>query len=106
MLKYYISKLRANNEAIIAEDLKLRELNKKISLLEGDLGRIRGSRSSMPTKKAVKVNIEVLKEGVYDLAFSYIIHGVNGSPVMIFELFRNQKRWKLYATACAPGLVA
>ncbi|MFH1228160.1 MAG: mucoidy inhibitor MuiA family protein [Planctomycetota bacterium] len=77
MLKYYIEKIRVNNGAMQSKELELRELMKRISLTDGELSRIRGSQSSMPQKKSVRVNIEVLKEGSYDLMLGYINYGVS-----------------------------
>ena len=77
MLKYYLDKLAANANAVQSEELKHREIDKKIILAKDELSKSGiGAQTILPHKKLVKINLEVLKDGSYDLELSYINYGV------------------------------
>jgi len=77
MLKYYTGKLRANADAAMKEDLNRRDINKKMALVSNELSKLGIYQNTIPQKKSVKIGLEVLKDGAYELALSYINFGVN-----------------------------
>lgn len=95
MLKYYIDKLRANAEAIQSTELKQREARKKIEFVHNELSRIGANRQEMPQKKSVKVNLEVLKDGAYNLALAYINYGVNWQASHDLRIFYETKEMEI-----------
>ncbi|MBI5778610.1 MAG: mucoidy inhibitor MuiA family protein [Planctomycetes bacterium] len=97
MLKYYTGKLRTNTEATMKEDLNRRETNKKIALVSNELSKLGIYQNTIPQKKSVKVNIEVLKDGDYGLALSYINFGVNWQASYDIRVFTEAKEMELIA---------
>ncbi|MEW6026887.1 MAG: mucoidy inhibitor MuiA family protein [Planctomycetota bacterium] len=97
MLKYYTSKLRANTDAMMKEDLNRRETNKKMVIVNNELSKLGIYQNTIPQKKSVKVNIEVLKDGDYGLALSYINFGVNWQASYDIRVFTEAKEMEMIA---------
>ena len=97
MLKYYTSKLRANTEATMKEDLNRRETNKKMALVSNELSKLGIYQNTIPQKKSVKVGLEVLKDGAYEMSLSYINFGVNWQASYDIRVFTEAKEMELIA---------
>lgn len=97
MLKYYTTKLRANTEAIMKEELNRRDINKKTALVSNELSKLGIYQNTIPQKKSVKVGLEVLKDGAYELSLSYINFGVNWQASYDIRVFTEAKEMELIA---------
>ena len=97
MLQYYTGKLRANTEAGMKEELNRRDINKKMALISNELSKLGIYQNTIPQKKSVKVNIEVLKDGAYELALSYINFGVNWQASYDIRVFTEAKEMEVIA---------
>lgn len=97
MLKYYLGKLHTNAEVIQSEELKRRDTEKKMALIREELSKLGISQNSIPHKKSVKVNIEVLKDGAYELTLAYINYGVNWRPSYDIRILSENKEMEITA---------
>ncbi|MEK7309841.1 MAG: mucoidy inhibitor MuiA family protein [Planctomycetota bacterium] len=97
MLKYYTSKLRANSESNMKEELNRRDINKKMALVSNELSKLGIYQNTIPQKKSVKVGLEVLKDGAYELSLSYINFGVNWQASYDIRVFTEAKEMELIA---------
>lgn len=97
MLKYYTGKLRANADAAMKEDLNRRDINKKMALVSNELSKLGIYQNTILQKKSVKIGLEVLKDGAYELALSYINFGVNWQASYDIRVFTEAKEMELIA---------
>lgn len=78
-LKFLDTKLRDNYEQIIDTELEIRELYKKIDVLNRQLGQISGPDRKL--KRSIIVELEVLKAGNFDLSVAYLVKGASWQPL-------------------------
>jgi len=95
MLKFYISKLRGNAEAIQGEELKRRDIEKKAAFVREELNRLGASQTAVAQKKSVKVSIEVLKDGSYQLTLAYINYGTAWQASYDIRVFPETKEMEI-----------
>jgi uncharacterized protein (TIGR02231 family) len=97
MLTYYTNKLTAISEAINKEELKRRDIDKKIRFIQDELSKLGVYQHNVPRKKSVKISIEVLKDGSYDIGLSYIIYGVHWQPSYDVRVLADKKEMDIIA---------
>lgn len=80
LLTFIMGKLETNAESIRSEEIKKRDLTKKISLTQENLSKLGPRTSAIPRKKQVKATLEVSKQGKYKIGIAYINFGVKWKP--------------------------
>lgn len=79
MLKFLDTKLRENYTQVVDTELKIREIGKKIDVLNRELAQISGHYKKL--KRSILVEVEVLKSGNLDLSVSYLVRGAYWQPI-------------------------
>ncbi len=79
ILKFMDSRLRDNYSQVMDTELKIREIDKKIDVLNRELSQVVGPLSKM--KRSIIAEIEVLKPGNLNLDVSYIANGASWYPI-------------------------
>lgn len=79
MLKFLGTKLRENYSQVVDAGLKIREIEKKIDVLNRELAQISGQHKKL--KRSIEVDLEVLKPGNLDLNVSYLVRGASWQPL-------------------------
>ena len=79
ILKFLDVKLKDNYAQVIDMELKIREIEKKIDVLNRELAQISGYQRKL--KRSIVVDIEVLKLGNLDLKVSYLVRGASWEPL-------------------------
>ncbi len=80
MLKYLNKKYRENLNSMHDEKIKLRELDKKIQFIKGEMSKLNITQSAIPRKKMIKVTLETASAGNYAMDVSYINYGIKWEP--------------------------
>lgn len=79
MLKFLDTKLRENYTQVVDTELKIREIGKKIDVLNRELAQISGHYKKL--KRSILVEVEVLKSGNLDLSVFYLVRGASWQPI-------------------------
>lgn len=79
VLKFMDTKLRDNYSQVMVAELKMREIDKKIDVLNRELSQFVGPLSKV--KRSIVAEIEVLKPGNLNLDVSYIASGASWYPI-------------------------
>ena len=78
-LKFLDGKLKENYALVMEAELKIRDLNKKIDVLNRELSQISGPSKKL--KRSIVVDLEVLKSATFDLKISYLVSGAFWQPI-------------------------
>lgn len=78
-LKFLDVKLRDNYTNIMDSELKERELNKKLDVLNRELAQISGPNRKL--KRSIEVELEVIEPGALGLRVSYLVRGAQWQPI-------------------------
>jgi len=79
ILKFLDDKLKDNFSRVIDADLKIREIQKKIDVLNRELAQVSGPNKKM--KRSIVVDLEILKSGSFNLDISYLVRGASWQPI-------------------------
>ena len=99
MLSFLTKKLQANNKSIQSEEIKLRDINKKIGVVQSELNKLGVGYQSVPQKKSIKVSIEVIKAGSYILEVSYLNYNATWSPSYDLRIMLENKQMEIIGYA-------
>ncbi len=80
MLKYLNRKYQENLNSMHDEKIRLRNLDKKIQFINGEMSKLNITQSAIPKKKMIKVTLETASAGNYAMDVSYINYGIQWEP--------------------------
>lgn len=78
-LKFLDTKLKDNYLQVMDTELKMRDILKKIDVLNRELAQTQGPARKL--KRSIVVELEVLKPGNLDLSISYLVRGASWKPI-------------------------
>lgn len=78
-LKFLDTRLKENYLAVMENELKERDLNKKLEVLRKELAEVAGPNRKL--KRSIVVDLEVIKPGSLDLKISYLVRGAYWQPI-------------------------
>jgi uncharacterized protein (TIGR02231 family) len=92
MLKYLNRKYQENLNSMHDEKIKLRDIDKKIQFIKGEMSKLNITHSAIPKKKMIKVTLEPSSAGSYVLDLSYINYRIKWEPSYDIRVLYSRKK--------------
>ncbi len=92
MLKYLNRKYRENLDSMHDKKIKLRNTDKKIQFIRGEMSKLNITQSTIPKKKMIKVTLEPSSTGNYTLDISYINYNIQWEPSYDIRVLFDRKK--------------
>jgi uncharacterized protein (TIGR02231 family) len=92
MLKYLNRKYQENLKSLHDEKIKLRNVDKKIQFIRGEMSKLNITQSTIPKKKMIKVTLESSSAGNYVMDVSYINYNIMWEPSYDIRVLFDRKK--------------